>query len=77
LVLDAPEGERPSQKKAGQMRVVDETNTVRMEATIANLSAEIERLRAAIQKHHDDTWGEDEVGHPNDAELYAALEPSK
>jgi hypothetical protein len=47
------------------------------QASYNELKAEIERLRAAIQKHHDDTWGEDEVGHPNDAELYAALEPSK
>jgi hypothetical protein len=37
------------------------------------LDAEIKRLREAVQKHHDDVWGESgPVGHDVDADLYEA-----
>ena len=40
---------------------------------IAQQDAEIERLKAAINKHHSCVWGDGLVDHGADADLYAAL----
>ena len=38
---------------------------------------ERDRLRDAIKRHRLDVWGDHEVGHPADCELYAGLQEAK
>ena len=47
------------------------------ESDYAKLRAEHARLRDAIKRHRLDVWGDHEVGHPADCELYAGLQEAK
>lgn len=44
-----------------------------LECEIAALRAEVDRLADAISRHRSALWGDGEVEHPEDVELYAAL----
>lgn len=41
------------------------------------LKKRVAELEAAIRKHHQNVWGDSNVKHPEDVELYATLEGEK
>ncbi len=57
-----------------RLRALD-NRTPFAKSVILEAAAEIESLRAAIRRHRQEVWGEDEPDHASDCDLYGALGP--
>ncbi len=64
----------PTRDLVARLRALD-NRTPFAKSVILEAAAEIENLRAAIRRHRQEVWGEEEPDHASDCDLYGALGP--